>query len=428
MNPPSPSPWRHVRRLVLFVATALSVAAADWPGWRGPHFNGSTTSGTYPTHWTAADAAWKFALPGKGVSSPIVWKDQIFLTTPADGEDAVLAVDFSGKQRWLTAIGPQSTPKHKKLASSCNASPVTDGSAIFVYFRSGHFAALELDGTVRWKQNLSERFGPEKLFWDQGSSPVVTDQHVILTRMHAGESWVAGFDKRTGELRWQQARNYPTPSENDNGYTTPVFFTHGGKPAFLIWGADHLTAHAAADGKLHWSCGGFNPAGTANWPAIATPLIIGNIAVIPVGRDDRPGQARLHGIRIDGTGDVTGSHRVWQRDDLGVFVSSPADYQGRVYLLRHRGGVVCLDPATGATLWADALPKGTAPYYSSPVIANGVLYAAREDGVVFTAKITGKFELLGENPMGEQTIASPVPVHDRLLIRGDQHLFCLAAK
>jgi outer membrane protein assembly factor BamB len=358
----------------------------------------------------------------------VVWKDQIILTTPADGQDAVLAVDFSGKQRWLTAIGPQSTPKHKKLASSCNASPVTDGSAIFVYFRSGHFAALELDGTVRWKQNLSERFGPEKLYWDQGSSPVVTDRHVILTRMHAGESWVAGFDKRTGELRWQQPRNYETPSENDNGYTTPVFFTHRGQPAFLLWGADHLTAHAAADGRLLWSCGGFNPAGTANWPAIATPLIMGNIAIVPVGRDDRPGQARVHGIRIDGMGDVTGSHRVWQRDDLGVFVSSPAEYQGRVYLLRHRGGVVCLDPATGATVWADALPKGTAPYYSSPVIANGVLYAAREDGVVFTAKLTGPFELLGENPMGEQTIASPVPVRDLLLIRGDKHLFGLTRK
>ena len=63
--------------------------------------------------------------------------------------------------------------------------------------------------------------------------------------------------------------------------------------------------------------------------------------------------------------------------------------------------------------------------YSSPVIANGVLYAAREDGTVFTAKVDEKFELLGENPMGERIVASPVPAANRLFLRGDKHLFCI---
>ena len=136
-----------------------------------------------------------------------------------------------------------------------------------------------------------------------------------------------------------------------------------------------------------WSCGGFNPQGTGLWPAIATPAVAGNIAVVAVGRDDRAGQARVHGIRLGGSGDVTATHRAWQREDLGVFVTSPTVYKGRVYLLRHKGQVVCLDPASGKTIWTDAFPEHRAPYYSSPVIANGVLYAAREDGTVFTAKV-----------------------------------------
>src|SRR5205085_2123746 len=142
-----------------------------------------------------------------------------------------------------------------------------------------------------------------------------------------------------------------------------------GRPALLIWGADHLTAHSAADGALLWSCGGFNPGGTANWPAIATPVIAGGMAVVPVGRDDRPGQARLHGIRLDGTGDVTATHRAWQRDDVGVFCCTPVAFGGRVFLLRHRGGVACLDPATGKTIWADAFPRSSASFYASPVVA-----------------------------------------------------------
>jgi outer membrane protein assembly factor BamB len=113
---------------------------------------------------------------------------------------------------------------------------------------------------------------------------------------------------------------------------------------------------------------------------------------------------------------------------VGTFVTTPAAYKGRIYLVRDRGEVACLDPATGQTLWSDAFPKASASYYSSPLIAGGKLYAAREDGVVFVARVEDKFELLAENKMGERVIASPVPASNRLLIRGEQHLFCVAAE
>jgi outer membrane protein assembly factor BamB len=403
----------------------MACANTDWPHWRGPDANGGIASGAYPVKWDASNVTWKVALPGKGTSTPIVNKDRVYVTSPAEGQDALLAFDFTGRSVWQVKLGPADPPKHRTLASSGNASPVTDGKAVFVYFKSGNFAAVELDGKVRWQINLVERFGRDNLFWDQGTSPMLTEQHVIMARLHGGESWLAAFDKATGELRWKQARNYDAPTENDNGYTTPVLFEHAGKMALLVWGADILTAHDAADGKVLWSCGGFNPQGTGYWPAIATPAIVGNIAVVPVGRDDRAGQARLHGIRLGGSGDVTTSHRAWKREDLGVFVTSPTIYKGRVYLLRHKGQVVCLNPANGQTIWTGAFPEHRAPYYSSPVIANGILYAAREDGTVFSARVENQFELLGENPMGERIIGSPVPAGSRLFIRGDKHLFCV---
>ncbi len=141
---------------------------------------------------------------------------------------------------------------------------------------------------------------------------------------------------------------------------------------------------------------------------------------------ERNGQSRVHGIKLGGEGDVTATHRLWKREDLGVFVSSPAVYKGRIYLLRHRGGVVCLDPATGKTVWSDALPEDKSPYYASPTVASGIFYAAREDGVVFAVRVGERFELLGANPMSERIVASPVPVANRLLLSGDSHLFCVA--
>ena len=104
---------------------------------------------------------------------------------------------------------------------------------------------------------------------------------------------------------------------------------------------------------------------------------------------------------------------------------SPAEYQGRIYLLRPRGNLVCLDPSTGNTIWAESLPRTNASFYASPVVANGVLYAAREDGVVFAVDVESKFEILSENPMHERIIASPAVADGRLLLRGDEHLFCV---
>jgi outer membrane protein assembly factor BamB len=413
--------------MALVLPAARPALAADWPNWRGPNDNGSISTGNFPTAWTTNSVAWKYALPGKGSSTPIIWKDRIYLTTPDSGQDAVLALDLQGHKLWLTRLGEASPAKQRQLGSSCNASPVTDGKGIIAYFRSCCLAALELDGAIRWTNDLDTRFGPDHLFWDQGTSPVVTDAHVILCRMHHGDSWIAGFDKATGALRWQQKRNYEVPTEADNSYTTPLFFQYHGRQAILVWGADHLTAHSAADGSLLWTCGGFNPAAMEYWPAIASPVIYSNLAIVPAGRDDRPKQSRMHAIRLDGSGDVTSTNRVWQREDVGVFVCSPAEYQGRVYLLRPKGEIVCLDPLSGLTLWKGSLPATSARYFASPVIANGVLYAAREDGVVFAARVGNKLEVLSENPMGERIISSPAVADGRLLLRGDNHLFCIEA-
>jgi outer membrane protein assembly factor BamB len=160
-----------------------------------------------------------------------------------------------------------------------------------------------------------------------------------------------------------------------------------------------------------------------NWVCVASPVIAGDIAVVPYGRG-----AELHGIKLGGVGDVTGTNRLWIENDAASFVPTPAEYKGRVYVVRDRGEVKCIDPATGKSDWAGQFPKKNFSYYSSPTLANGKIYAAREDGILFVAKVDGGFELLSENDMGERLVASPVPVGDRLFIRGEQHLFCIGGK
>lgn len=416
---------------ILSMALQFPVAAAaeaenrqaEWPSWRGPHANGSTEKGSYPTELSEKTREWKISLSGTGGSTPVTYGDQILVTVPADGKDTVMSIGFDGKEQWSTSLGNSKPNKHRQLGSSSNSSPVTDGKSVFVFFKSGNFAALNLKGDILWNQNLEEKFGPEVLYWDQGSSPILTKNHVIMARIHDGDSWIAAFNKSDGELVWKTPRNYAVPPENDNGYTTPILYKESdGVESILLYGSDHLTSYTSKDGELRWSAGGFNPRGRGYWPSISSPVIAGKIAVVPVGRDDRRGQAHMFGIKLGGSGDVSKSHKVWQRDDIGVFVPALAEYKGLVYLLRNKGGIACLNPETGKTVWENQLPEGRDSYYSSPAIANGHLYAARNDGSVFVANIEGGYKFVDSIDLGEKVVASPVPVKNRILIRGYQSL------
>jgi outer membrane protein assembly factor BamB len=414
--------------VVSLAATVVSaVESANWPHWRGPGGNGSSSASALPTTLDPASVLWKVALPGKGCSTPIVWENRIYVTAPVEGKDSLLAFDWAGKPLWQVTVGAgESAGKHRN-GSGSNPSPITDGRTLFVNFKSGHLAAIDFSGRILWQMNLVERFGPVRLFWDHGTSPVVTERDVIIARMHEGESWLAAFDKKTGEIRWKTARNYEVPREVDNGYTTPLVIRHGGKEALLTWGAQHVTVHDAADGKLLWSCGGFNPDSNSLWPAVASPVIAEGVAVICFGRADR-GTPRLHGVRLGGSGDVTATHRAWTRQDAGAFVPTPAEYKGRIYILSDRGQIDCIEPATGKTVWSEALPRGSSNFYASPLVANGKMYAIREDGSAFVLQIEGGFKLLGEYKFQDRVIASIVPAADRLFIRGERNLYCVAAQ
>lgn len=407
--------------LVLLSQAVPAAEIADWPRWRGPGDNGCAAANlAMPEKFSATEnVVWKTALPGQGCSTPIVLKDRIYLTAPIDGNDAAEAYDLSGKLVWQTAFGPQRKGQHRN-GSGCNPSAATDGRGVFVYFKSGTLAALDLDGKVCWKANLQERFGKDTLYWDIGTSPALTRKDVVIAVMHHGESYLAAFDKQTGDLHWKAARNYVTPEEGDHSYATPLVLEQGGKESLLVWGGQHLTAHDAADGAILWSVGDFNPDDKKNWVAVATPVIAAGVAVVPYGRGDR-----LHGIKLGGSGDVTATHRLWVREDIGAFCPTPAAHEGKVIVLRDGGKLEAIDPASGKTLWKTDLPQRSAKFYASPLVAGGKIYCAREDGKIFVVRAEEPHDLLAENDMGERIVASPVPLGDRLLIRGEEHLFCI---
>ena len=409
---------RTIFSMTLIVLTAVSAESANWPNWRGPTGNGVAAGKGYPVKWsTTENVVWKVALPGAGSSTPVVWKNRIFLTCPDAGRNAVMCFDRSGKKLWATPIGDEKAGKHK-MGSGTNPSVATDGKHVFVYFKSGDFAALDFKGKVVWRKNLQKMYGNDTLWWDLGTSPVLTKECVVVACMHTGPSYVAAFDKDSGDLVWKHDRNLGAPVEAAQSYTTPIVTTEGDRQIIIVLGADHVTAHDAIDGNELWRVGGLNPTGNKYYRSIASPNLADGILIAPY---DRGGSVR--GIRLGGSGDVTKSHVIWKQN-VGADVATPIAVNGKVYVCSDRGSVTSLDIESGEKLATFTAKRNRGKYYASPILANGAIYTTREDGTIF---VVGQkdLSLISVNKMGELTAASPVFVDGQILIRTDQHLYCI---
>ncbi len=403
-------------------------AADNWPQWRGPRADGVAADGRYPIEFSAEEnVAWKIELPGLGASTPAVWDDRIFVTcgvsntnqSDTNRSDAVVCYDLDGNEQWRKTFGIERAAKHR-FASGSNSSPITDGTHLIVYYKSGTVACLDFQGKVLWRHNLQDRYGADTLWWDLGTSPVLAAGNVVIAVMQNENSFLVAFHLATGEVAWKQDRNYETAKESDNSYTTPYVAKVGAHEEIVTWGADHLTGHDARSGELLWECGGFNPDNEGMWRVIASAAVDNEIAIVPYGRGDF-----LAAVRIGGEGDVTSSHRLWEKNGIGADVPTPAITEDQVFVLTDRGEVVCLDKSTGDEIWRGKFPRGRDKYFASPIMAGDLLYCARADGVVMVAQINEGLTLLAENDMGETLIATLVPIRNQLLIRGEKHLFLI---
>lgn len=422
------------RRLLLALIPCLAATplrAENWPNWRGPGLDGVAAGSGYPTTWgEGTNVAWRVALPGAGASTPAVWGDRIVVTCAIDGHDAAICHDRAGKELWRRVLGAEKPGKHAK-ATGANPSPVTDGRNVWVYFKSGELAALDLEsGDLLWRDNLQERFGEDTLWWDLGTSPVLTRDAVVVAVMHSGPSYLAAFGRTDGRLLWKHDRDLGAPEEAAQSYSTPLVVEGDprfGEPAETIFvlGADHLTAHDAADGGELWRVGGLNPAGEKYFRSIASPVVAGDVVIAPYARG-----STLTAVRRGGRGDVTGTHVAWSRTDLGADVPTPAAAGGRVVVCTDQGRVECLDADSGATLWSEDLPKNRHAYSASPVLVDGKVLVTREDGesalVSMPQRDADDADVAGGGTLGEMTVATPVCVDGRIYLRTHDALWCIA--
>ncbi len=407
-------------------------ADAPWPQWRGANQNGIAQGQGYPSQWSEESIRWKYSIPGSGGSTPVVAAGHAFFTCggstsdkPGDNTLVAVATD-TGKESWRVNLGADRGGKHRK-GSGSNPSAVTDGSHVFAYFRSGDVACVSVAGEVKWTTNLQDRYGEDTLWWDLGTSPMLTDDAIVIAVMQSGPSYLVALDKSTGEERWKTERILDAPEEAAQSYSTPLAVKVNSQDVIAVMGADHLTLHEMSSGKEVGRLGGFNPGGEKFFRSIASPVALGNIIVCPYARG-----ATLTAVKMDELIAGKGKQAIaWMRDDLGSDVPTPAAIDGRVYLAGDKGLISALDLQTGNTLWDLELPKSRVGVSSSPLVADNHLYITREDATTYVIGPLDSSEpsVIATNQLADDepfTVASLVPVEGGFLLRSKSTLYSIA--
>ena len=272
--------------------------AENWPQWRGPTGDGVSAETGLPLKWSEhSNVAWKCPLPGHGASTPVIWNDAVFLTSQQEETLLLLRIEkATGKIIWTRQVGSgevrripprgksgdeRRQQKFHELHNMASPSPVTDGERVVVHFGNGDLAAYDFEGHRLWQTNLQKDHGTYTIWWGHANSPVLYKNLVIAVSMQDSladlqdepvASYVAAYDKQTGEQKWKSLRVTKAKAEECDSYTTPLLRQVQGKTELVIAGADDIDAYDPATGQRLWFLNGLAKGRTITGPTLGHGL------------------------------------------------------------------------------------------------------------------------------------------------------------
>ncbi|HZZ26724.1 MAG TPA: PQQ-binding-like beta-propeller repeat protein [Pirellulales bacterium] len=402
--------------LLAWSAGRISAAGENWPQFRGPAGDGmSDATGLPTTFGETENVRWKTPIHGKGWSSPVVWGNQIWLTTaPEDGKQMfAMCVDLkSGEilrdiKLWDIAE-PQFCHPYNSYASP---TPAIEAGRVYVHFGAHGTAAID---TASGEKVWSRQDLPCNHFRGPGSSPIIVDDLLILTFDGFDYNYLVGLNKHTGETVWRRDRNIDYGTDNGDyhkAFSTPQVIESDGRRQLISPSAGATIAYDPATGDELWRIrsGGMN--------AAARPLYSNGLAycIAPAGGFG------LFAFKPNGSGDIT-KQVVWKAKAGRSIPSrgSPILLDGLLYISNDTGIMSAIDALTGESIWTQ---RHGGNISASPVYADGKIYFFDEDGTAPVLKPGRKYELLAENHLDAGCMASPAVVGHSLIVRTKKELY-----
>ncbi|MCB1232978.1 MAG: PQQ-binding-like beta-propeller repeat protein [Verrucomicrobiae bacterium] len=442
-------PTRFYLALTAFLTTAPALSHADhpWPQFRGPNGDGAASADGVPLHWSETDnIAWKTPLPGKGWSSPVVtdsgkiWVTTAIETAPSEaerqqlllssGEDPKqfkarqvaknvllkaleLDLESGAIQREIDLITVGTPDAIHSLNSYASPTPVLDGDRLYCHF--GTYGTICLDitsGAIVWRRQfpLEHSVGP-------GSSPFIDGDRLILIQDGVDAQYVTALDKRSGETLWKTDRPGMRAEKGDQkkAYCTPISLTDkNGRHQLICMGSQWLVSYDPATGEEFWKLDhgdGFS--------VVPRPIYDEKEDLVFISTGF--GKPQLWAVRPDGSGDITGSDKVvWTETKRIPAKPSPLLVGDELYVVQDGGIGTCFNAATGETLWNERIGGN---FSASPLFADGRIYFCNQEGMTTVVAPGKAFQVLAENQLDGQLMASPVALDGALLLRSDSAMY-----
>lgn len=464
--------------LVLLLVTATAVAE-DWPQFRGTRAGRALSDAPLPAEvGPEQNVVWKTELP-PGHSSPAVVGNRIFVTAVRDKEhlETICLDRTTGKILWRVEAPHKTLEKIHGIGSYAQPSPAADGERVVVLFGSSGLYCYDHAGKELWHQEM----GPFNDEFGAAASPIIADDRVIVGQDHDTGSFLAAYDKRTGEQLWLTDR-----AEFSRNYCTPFIWEVEGKKQIVMAGTLRVAGYDFESGRELWTVRGLsrvvcmtpaigadNSLIVAGWSAGGEPgerIALEPFADFTAQFDadksgtlnekecssstalktrftqcdrDKSGEITrseydefqtlfdrsqnvVLAIKPGGSGDVSESHVLWKFEKFIPFCASPLFYEGRVFTVKDGGIFSALDAATGKAHKTGRV-MGTTNYYSSPVAGDGKIYVLSQRGTLSVVSAADQWQVLHSAEFGEEGYATPAIADGRIYLRTSGHLYCFGA-
>jgi outer membrane protein assembly factor BamB len=400
----------------------------NWSHFRGSDLNGIAENENIPLKWSESVIKWKTAIHDKGYSSPVVWDNQIWVTTARDDGKEIYAVcvDFNtGRIIYdIKVFTPEEVDVKHSVNTYATPTPCIEEGFVYVHYGSIGTACINTaNGSVIWKQTGLKI----NQVHAAASSPVIYKNLIILHFESTDDRFIAALDKSTGNLVWRTDR----PMEPY--ISLPKF----GKPAFItpliinVKGRDMLISNGSA------ICQALDPGtGEEIWrvvdgaeTTIAMPFTENGVLFWYTGfnvGDDGKTYTDLLAINPDGKGDIKGNI-IWNKKDetSDNQMLSPVIKDGLIYTVTTRNIMMCIDASTGKEIWSRRV---TSHYNSSPLFINGNIWFFSVKGEVLVLKAGRQYEVVSNNQMDSGIWATPAILRNSMILRTENYLYRIAAE
>jgi outer membrane protein assembly factor BamB/protein tyrosine phosphatase (PTP) superfamily phosphohydrolase (DUF442 family) len=427
-------------------------ANGSWPSFRGPSASGVSNGQNLPDKWnakTGENILWRTPIPGLAHSSPVVWGNQVFVTSAissdpkasfrpglyGDGDASkdrtnhrwvLYAIDKRTGQKLWEKVAYQGEPLEKRhiKATYANSSPATDGRIVVAWFGSQGVYAYDVKGKFLWKTELGRLdFGAYDIptfEWGSASSPIIWKDLVILQVDTQTDSFLLALNANTGKTVWK------TDREEIPSWGTPTVVTTPKGSELVTNASNFIRGYDPKTGKELWRLG------KSSKITAPTPIFGEDVLVVVSGRGpERPIFVVKPGARGDitpGQNESSNSSVLWSKTGRGSYMPTPIIYNGILYVLANNGLLDAYKLQTGEEIYRQRLPVIGSGFSASPVAADGKIYLSNEDGEIMVVAAGPKFSLLGTNSMGELLMATPALSDGVMYVRSAGSLFAIGKK